>query len=118
MGWLLLVASGAVAMVAGVVLPHRDRLGPAPGFPWFWVVFPSTCIAIAAAVSVFAWPQAVTGWGSYWWDPPSLSSPTLQFLSNEQYRHLVTLRRLQGALPVVSLVGIGLCVWAWRRRRI
>lgn len=118
MGWLVLVVLGVVVLAAGVVLPRRDRLGRAPGFPWFWVVFPCTCLALVAAVGVFAWPQAVTGSWSFWWVPPSTSPSTMQFLSNEQYQRIVTLRWLRWALPAVSLAGIGLSAWAWRRRRV
>ncbi|CAM3075386.1 Amino acid permease [Prescottella defluvii] len=118
MGWLALVVLGAVISVMVAVLPRRDRLGRASGFPWFWVVFPATCLAVAAALGVFGWPQVVTGAGSYWWDAPSFGPTTRQFLSGEQYQRLVTLRRLRWVLAAVSLAGIALCVRVWRRRRV
>ena len=123
MAWLVLVGVVIVLLVAGAVLPRRDRLGREPGFPWFWVVFPVTCFAVAVAVGVFAWPEIVTHGGSVWWGSPSAGSPGSsaaehQFLSSEQYQRYATLRRMRRILPAVSIVGIGLCVWAWRRRRI
>lgn len=123
MAWLVLVGVGVALLAAGIVLPRRERLGRAPGFPWFWIVFPATCIAVAAAVGVFAWPEIVTHGASVWWGAPRAGSPRpsahgYQFLSAEQYQRYATLRRMRWTLPVVSLAGIGLCVWAWRRRRI
>ncbi|WAL49202.1 amino acid permease [Rhodococcus pyridinivorans] len=118
MAWLMLGVLALVGVVAGVVVPRRARLGSAPGFPWFWVAFPATCIVIATAIGVFAWPQVLTGSGSYWWEPPTANRPGVQFLSNEQYQRFATLRRWRWVLPVASLVGIGWCVWAWRRRRV
>jgi hypothetical protein len=94
--------------------PARQR----PGFPWFWVAFPATCIVIATAIGVFAWPQVLTGSGSYWWEPPTANRPGVQFLSSEQYQRFATLHRWRWVLPVASLVGSGWCVWAWRRRRV
>ncbi|RVW08882.1 amino acid permease [Prescottella agglutinans] len=118
MAWLALFVLAVVVSAAGALLPRRARFERAPGFPWFWVVFPVTCMAIAAAVGVFVCPQAVTGSGSFWWDAPRTSSPATQFLSGEQYQRFVLLRRLRRVLPAVSAVGIGMCVWAWRRRRL
>lgn len=118
MAWLILSVLALVGLTAAVMVPRRARLGSAPGFPWFWVAFPATCIVIATAIGVFAWPQVLTGSGSYWWQPPTANRPGLQFLSSEQYQRFVTLRRWRWVLPVASLAGIGLCVWAWRRRRM
>ncbi|QCQ90538.1 amino acid permease [Rhodococcus sp. SGAir0479] len=118
MAWLVLGVLGFVAVTAAVVGPRRARLRRAPGFPWFWVVLPATAVAVAAAVGVFAWPQAVTGAGSFWWDRPWSGPSTLQFLSHEQYQRLVTLRRLRWVLPPASVLGVASCVWAWRQRRV
>ncbi|RQM32949.1 amino acid permease [Rhodococcus ruber] len=118
MAWLVFGVLALMGLVAGGVVRQRDRVERASGFPWFWVAFPATCIVIAAAVSVFAWPQVLTGSGSYWWDPPTVNQPGLQFLSNEQYQRFMTLRRWRWVLPAISLVGIALCVWTWRRRHV
>lgn len=118
MAWLVLGVLAVVGAAVCVAVPRRARLGRAPGFPWFWVVFPATCIVVAAAVCLFAWPQVSPGSGNYWWEPLTVNRPGLQFLSNEQYRRFVMWHRARWVLPPVSLVGIGLCVWAWRRRRV
>ncbi|BAH51855.1 hypothetical membrane protein [Rhodococcus opacus B4] len=120
MAWLLFLALGVVALVARVVLPRRARLERAPGFPWFWVAFPVTCLAVAAAVGAFtAWPHAVSGMRSFWWD---LTTPDnahgMQFLSSEQYHRFVTMGRARQVLPVVAVAGIVWCVWTWRRGRV
>ncbi len=75
MAWLILGVLALVGLAAAVVVPRRARLGSAPGFPWFWVAFPVTCIVIATAIGVFAWPQVLTGSGSYWWEPPTANRP-------------------------------------------
>jgi hypothetical protein len=118
MAWLALGVLVLVGLVLGLVVPRRARRGTTPGFPWFWVAFPATCMTAAAAVAVFAWPHVLSGSGRYWWEPPTVNRPGLQFLSSEQYQRFVTLRRCRWVLPAVSLVGVGWCVWAWRRRRV
>ena len=118
MAWLVLCVLGAAGLTVGIVVPRRAQLGPASGFPWFWVAFPGTCIVVAATIAVFAWPQVLTGSGSYWWEPPTVNRPGLQFLSSEQDQRFVMLSRWRWVLLVASLAGIGLCVLAWRRRRV
>ncbi len=120
MAWLMVGVLALVGVVAGVVVPRRARLGSVPGVPVvLGGVPPATCIVIAIAIGVFAWPQVLTGSGSYWWEPPTANRPGVQFLSSEQYQRFVTLRRWRWVLPVASLAGgIGWCVWAWRRRRV
>ncbi|EGD22153.1 amino acid permease [Prescottella equi] len=123
MAWLVLVARGVVVLVAVTVLPRRGRLGRAPGFPWFWVVLPVMCIAVAAILGVLFRPEIVTHASSIWWDRPGTGSPGPgspheQFLSAEQFQRYTMLRRMRLILPAVSVVGIGLAVGAWRRRRI
>lgn len=118
MAWLLIVAFGVVATVARVVVPRRMR-GPTGRFPWFWVVFPLTCVAVACATAAFTTvPGFVNGDGSFWWNL-SLpdNEPSLQFLSNEQYRRFETVRYAKRILPLVAVAGIVACVWAWRRGR-
>lgn len=116
--WLALGVLILAGVVAGAAVSRRARHGAAPGFPWFWIALPATCIAAAAAVAVFAWPHVLSGSGSYWWEPPTVNRPGLQFLSSEQYQRFVTLLRWRWVLPAMSLVGIGWCVWAWRGRRV
>lgn len=79
MAWLVLVAMGVVVLVAVTVLPRRGRLGRAPGFPWFWVVLPVTCIAVAATLGVFFRPEIVTHASSIWWGRPGTGSPRAWF---------------------------------------
>nr|AIU93509.1 hypothetical protein LRS1606.75 [Rhodococcus sp. NS1] len=117
--WLIFCAFGVVALVACVVLPKGSRHERTPESPWFWMVFPVTCLMIAASVGVFmAWPQAMSSSGSLWWDLSGPRTPTGQFLSSEQYHEITVWNRMRWLLPVASVVGIGLSVWAWRRGRV
>ncbi|WP_414123096.1 amino acid permease [Corynebacterium nuruki] len=128
---LVFLIAVVVTAVAGVVLlrtARRPASRPAdrtPRFPWFWVSFPLTVLALVSAVGAllarFAGTEEVrtppVPWALTYPDPPRSG---LDFLSGEQ------LRQLQGPLPpevyvwfwpVAALVGLGWSVWAWRTGR-
>lgn len=108
MVWLMVLALVIVLLVAAAVLPRRGTGDASVRFPWFWIIFPATCFAIAATVGVFAVPSG----GGFGW---SMYPPGRQFLTNEQFNQIIWRDRAIWVLPAASVVGVGLSVWSWRR---
>lgn len=108
--WLMILALVVVLLVAAAVLPRHRRADPGfpVRFPWFWVVFPATCFAIAGTIGVLTVPSG----GEYGW---TMYPPSVQFLSNEQFNRIMWRSRALWVLPVVSMIGVGLSIWSWRR---
>lgn len=113
MVWLMALALLTVLLVAAVTLPRQSAPDTELGFPWFWVVFPATCFAIAASVGLLgtALPQDfqstiyIAGY-----EPAPLALP------NDRVDQILLRRRALWSLPILSVVGIGLSIWTWRRR--
>lgn len=105
--WFML---GGLVIPVAVACAALSRRLPAirEDFPWFWVVFPITCMAIARVVGT-----AVL--------PPTIHRPESGTYSS---RDLVPIDAFtmvnvgSGILAVVAVVGTGLSVWAWRRNRV
>lgn len=108
MTWLLVLAILIVLTVAGAVLPRRAKQQH-PGFPWFWVVFPITALAMALTVYSFL-PVAPLGL-EYGW---TMYAP-LSDLSDD---YLDSLWPGQILWAVTAVAGMGLSVWTWRRGRV
>ena len=100
---LILVLGVAVA-----VLPHRSG-EELQRFPWFWVVFPLTCLAVGFAISgVLPGPTSSPGSGSARYAEGRGS--TVDYF---------TVLNWVNALSIsAAVVGTVLSFWAWRQRRV
>lgn len=127
MTWLLIIAVLVVVLVGAAVLPRRasfrqqERTWSA-GFPWFWVVFPVTCLCVAGAVAVWL-PGSPSGGADFGWtmyipltDATEHSGP--QLLSDRAAWNLLSGPFSRIVFPVLALVGAGLSTWSWRRGRL
>ena len=108
MTWLLVLATLIVLTVAGAVLPRRAKQ-QRYGFPWFWVVFPITALAMALTVYAFL-PIAPLGL-EYGW---TMYAP-LTDLSDDYFDSLFAGQLLWA---VTAVVGLGLSIWSWRRGQV
>ncbi|WP_200170848.1 amino acid permease [Tomitella cavernea] len=116
--WSMLAACAVVAAVAGAVLPRRARFTP-KGLPWFWLVFPATCLVAAWWVGAsIGWVGNLGGSARFFWDAFTSAPEGQQFLSNEQFQQMQDQRRLRRVLPAAAAVGAVLSAWAWRKRRV
>ena len=110
MTWLMLFALLIVVLVAGAVLPRHRTTPPAlegrRQFPWFWIAFPVTMLALGMAISLLLrLPGPITyGWTMYMPLSEDIHQPVLSVSG------LIWL--------VVAVVGAVLSVLAWRRGRI
>ncbi|WP_288832360.1 hypothetical protein [uncultured Corynebacterium sp.] len=110
MNSLLAFAALVVVLVAAAVLPRRAAEDPSR-FPWFWVAFPLTALALALTAYLFlpAGPlNTEFGWTMYapLADATEDSGDTAAF-------------NWQGVFwAAASLAGAGLSAWAWRRGRV
>ncbi|WKD56684.1 hypothetical protein CAPI_00510 [Corynebacterium capitovis DSM 44611] len=91
-----------VILVAAAVIPRRPCTD-ATTFPWFWVVFPITALALAMALASQApiAPLGVQfGWTMYESELPEDIFPwnTLFWI-------------------ITSIIGLVLSIWTWRRGR-
>lgn len=94
-------------IVAFAVLPRRATERRA-GFPWFWVVFPVTCVALGRVVAGALIPTRSYAHG------PSRYAAT-DGLPIDQF----TLLNIEaGFWTFAAVVGVGLSIWAWRKRRV
>lgn len=115
---MMIVALVVALSVACVFAPWGTQRERSPGTAVFWIAFPLTCFAVAAAVGMFvAWPQSVDGSSSLWWDLSLPRSPRRQFLAGEQYHQIAFGNRMRWALPVFAVSGVGVCAWAWHAGR-
>lgn len=92
--WLIVFAAVIVGLVAASVVPRRHNR---PGFPWFWVTFPVTVLATAAALAGYA---------------PVEFHPTMYLPLSDGEAYDATW--LTGLLAVV---GAAASTWAWRQGR-
>ena len=92
--WLIVFAAVIVGLVAASVVPRRHNR---PGFPWFWVAFPVTVLATAAALAGYA---------------PVEFHPTMYLPLSD--RDALDATWLWGLLAVI---GAAASTWAWRRGR-
>ena len=129
---LLIFAVLVIALVAGAVLPRRadSRAGATAGFPWFWLIFPVTAVLVALAVGAWLPGDGVTaGGGNFGWtmymplgdadEPSAWDRFRGDYLSDDQaWRLLLPGAWARVSYPLAALLGLGLTVWAWRRRRI
>ena len=134
MTWLLIFAVLVIALVAGAVLPRRAAyiagVDSAAGFPWFWLIFPATAVVVALAVGAWLPGDGVTaGGGNFGWtmymplgdadEPSAWDRFRGDYLSDDQaWRLLLPGAWARVSYPLAALLGLGLTVWAWRRRRI
>ncbi len=125
MTWLLIFAALVVLLVAGAVLPRRAeyrRESGTRGFPWFWLVFPLTALAVALAFA--SWLPGVlsggaySGWTMYVPLADADEDPTSTLLSDTAALYLLSGWWARVGYPVLAIVGIGLSTWAWRRNRV
>lgn len=125
MTWLLIFAGLVVLLVGGAVLPRRAEYRggtDAPGFPWFWLVFPLTALLVALAFA--AWlPLAASGGVDFGWTMymplgDADEDSTTPFLSDAAAWQLLQGRWARIGYPLLAVLGLALSAWAWRRRRI
>lgn len=118
MVWAMIVGVAVAACAAGAVVPFRNRLGAAAGFPWFWAAFPVTCLACAAWVGAsLDYLGYLGGSGRFFWGAFTAPTAQVQFLGTEQLHDMQRLHRLRQVLPFLAAAGAALSVWTWRRRR-
>ncbi|WP_293954774.1 hypothetical protein [uncultured Corynebacterium sp.] len=108
MTWLLVLAVLIVLIVAGAVLPRRVKQEQL-GFPWFWVAFPITVLAVALTVYSFL-PIAPLGLEYGWTMYAPLSDPS------DDYTDPLWPGKILWVVTAVA--GTGLSVWTWRRGRV
>lgn len=107
MYWVYAAAFAAVVVVAAVVLPRRHGSGPR-AFPWFWVAFPFTCLAVAAGI-VHLGPALL-------WEM-NVGPERYQFLDNPPRDPFTLFNRSVTAWPLLAVVGAVASVWSWRKGR-
>ncbi|WP_034647935.1 hypothetical protein [Corynebacterium sputi] len=122
MTWLLIFAVLVVLLVGGAVLPrHADYRGEsgAVGFPWFWIVFAMTALAVALAFSAWLPGSPASGfdfgWGMYAPLVQSDGSADRTFLSDEAAWKLLGGQWARIGYPLLGIVGVGLSTWAWKK---
>lgn len=106
--WVMIFALAVVLCVAFAVLPrclNEER----EGFPWFWLVFPLTCLAAGITISGFL-PGST---------PLPESGPVRYLQGNEPTVDYFTVLNWLNAISAASVVvGVVLSFWAWRRRHV
>lgn len=114
--WMVVFALGMSVLVAVAVLPGRRRT-ERRGFPWFWIVFPLTCLAVAATVAVW-WPDFPTVYGAGRSYMPlgggEYAVPGMGYLSSGQR---FKIDAVMIGTPIVAASGVVASVWAWRNDR-
>lgn len=125
MTWLLIFAALVVLLVSGAVIPrraeYREEAGT-PGFPWFWIVFPLTALAVALAFASWL-PGSASGVADFGWTmyaplADADENSTTTFLSDEAAWHLLRGQWARIGYPLLVVLGLALSSWAWRRRKI
>lgn len=105
MWWVLNVAFVAVPCAAAAALAPRSKK-ERKGFPWFWLVFPVTCLATGVSISgLLPGLTPLPGTGSVRYEQGRGASFDLFTVLNWLYAI--------SAMTVV--VGGILSAWAWRR---
>lgn len=108
MWWVMSFALVVVLCVAAAVLPRRSD-EEREGFPWFWVVFPLTCLAAGLTISGFL-PGSM---------PSPGGGPARYLRGHEATVDYFTVLNWLTALSTASVVvGAILSFWAWRTRRV
>lgn len=126
MTWLLIFAALVVLLVSGAVIPRRaEYRGEAgtPGFPWFWIVFPLTALAVALAFASWLPGSPSDGFDFGWGMPARYVSVEGAFdeggfLSDDAASHLIMSPWARVGYPLLAILGAALSVWGWRKRRI
>lgn len=106
--WVMVVALVVVLCVAAAVLPRRSG-EEREGFPWFWVVFPLTCLAAGITIS-----------GSLPGSLPMPGSGPTRYMHGHgaTVDYFTVLNWLNAFLAAGVVVGTILSFWARRKRRV
>lgn len=104
----MIFALVVVLCVAAAVLPRRST-EKRKGFPWFWVVFPFTCLAAGITISGFL-PGST----------PSPGSGPIRYVQGQgaAVDYFTVLNWLSAISAASVVVGAILSFWAWRKRRV
>ena len=109
MNSLLAFAALVVVLVAAAVLSRRTAQDPSP-FPWFWVAFPLTALALALT-AYFLLPAGPLNTEFGWTMYAPLADATDESGDSAAINW-------QGVFwAAASLAGTGLSTWAWKRGR-
>ncbi|WP_312976565.1 hypothetical protein [Corynebacterium sp.] len=126
MTWLLIFAALVVLLVSGAVIPRRAEYrgeAGAPGFPWFWIVFPLTALAVALAFAAWLPGSPANGFADFGW---GTSAPYVaegdsrgwSLLSDEAAKHLMMGPWSRVVYPLLAVLGVLLSARAWKKRLI
>ncbi|MDO5669041.1 MAG: hypothetical protein Q4G50_03460 [Corynebacterium sp.] len=96
MVWIVYGAAFAVVVAVFALAP---RTGGGRGFPWFWVVFPLSMLAIGASIM-------------FWAD---FGPQTFDVFGGPGYDYFFFWNLAATAWPILALLGAGLSFWAWRK---
>ncbi|MGV0868590.1 hypothetical protein [Corynebacterium kalidii] len=126
MTWLLIFAGLVVLLVGGAVLPRRAEYRggtDAPGFPWFWLVFPLTALLVALAFAAWLPGSPASGWTDFGWGMSARyvavdDADTWTFLSDEAASHLLMSPWTRIVYPLLAILGAVLTTRAWKEGRI
>lgn len=99
-------ACGSVHRGGGAFSPFERQLR---GFPWFWVVFPFTCLAAGVMILGFL-PDST----------PSPGSGPNRYVQGDgaPVDYFTVLNWLNAVSAASVTTGAVLAVWAWRKRRM